>query len=115
VKDRDALRPLPEVTDGQHSGLVLFVLLYEITTLCAKLLHGVLAQKLNESLQAENAERMRAERSAREAERELQVTIDTIPAIVARHRRDGSPDFVNQTWRTYIGLSDRTMRRLSAR
>jgi PAS domain-containing protein len=115
VKDRDALRPLPEVTDGQHSGLVLFVLLYEITTLYAKLLHGVLAQKLNESLQAENAERMRAERSAREAERELQVTIDTIPAIVARHRRDGSPDFVNQTWRTYIGLSDRTMRRLSAR
>jgi PAS domain S-box-containing protein len=55
-------------------------------------------EKLNASLQTENAERMRAER-------ELQITIDTIPAIVARYRRDGSPDFVNQTWRTYTGLS----------
>ena len=62
-------------------------------------------EKLNTSLQAENAERVRAEQSIRQAERELQVTIDTIPAIVARYRRDGSPDFVNETWRTYTGLS----------
>ena len=55
-------------------------------------------EKLNTSLRAENAERMRAER-------ELQVTIDTIPALAARYRRDGSLDFVNQTWRTYTGLS----------
>jgi PAS domain-containing protein len=25
---------------------------------------------------------------------------------VTRYRRDGSPDFVNQTWRTYTGLSN---------
>ena len=39
----------------------------------------------------------------RQAERELQVTIDTIPALVVRYRRDGSPEYVNQTWRTYTG------------
>jgi PAS domain S-box-containing protein len=84
--------------------------LYEITTLYAKLLHGVLVEKLNKSLQAENVERLRAERRARQAERELRVTIDTIPAIVTRYRGDGSPDFVNQTWRTYTGLSNDSLR-----
>ncbi len=59
-------------------------------------------EKLNTSLRAENAERMRAER-------ELQVTIDTIPALAARYRRDGSLDFVNQTWRTYTGLSQESL------
>ncbi len=62
-------------------------------------------EELNASLQAENAERRRAEQTARQAERELQVTIDTIPALAARYRRDGSLDFVNQTWRDYTGLS----------
>jgi PAS domain S-box-containing protein len=41
----------------------------------------------------------------RQVERELQLTIDTIPAIVVRYRRDGSIEFLNQTWRTYTGLS----------
>jgi hypothetical protein len=45
-----------------------------------------------------------------EAERELQLTIDTFPAILARYRRDGSPDFVNQTGRTYAGLSTDSLR-----
>jgi PAS domain S-box-containing protein len=58
-----------------------------------------------QELQTENAERIRAEQVARQAERELQLTIDTIPAIAARYRADGSLDFVNQTWRTYTGLS----------
>ena len=62
-------------------------------------------ENLNKSLQAENAERKKAEQSIRQAERELQVTIDTIPALAARYRRDGSLDFVNRTWRTYTGLS----------
>jgi PAS domain S-box-containing protein len=62
-------------------------------------------ENLNTSLQAENAERKKAEQSIRQAERELQVTIDTIPALAARYRRDGSLDFVNRTWRTYTGLS----------
>ncbi|HEX4210722.1 MAG TPA: PAS domain-containing protein, partial [Candidatus Binataceae bacterium] len=62
-------------------------------------------EALNRSLQIENAERIRAEHTIRQAERELQVTIDTIPAIAARYRYDGQLDFVNQTWRTYSGLS----------
>jgi PAS domain S-box-containing protein len=58
---------------------------------------------LNKSLQIENAERTRAEQSARRAERELQITIDNIPAIVARYRPDGSRNFANQFFRTYTG------------
>jgi len=67
-------------------------------------------EKLNKALQIENAERLRAEQNIRQAQRELQVTIDTIPAIAARYRRDGSLDFVNQTWRTYTGLSQDSLR-----
>jgi len=66
-------------------------------------------EQLNKSLQTENAERIRAEQNIRQAERELQVTIDTIPALAARYRRDGSLDFVNQTWRTYTGLSQESL------
>lgn len=62
-------------------------------------------EALNRSLQIENAQRVRAEQTIRQAERELQVTIDTIPAIAARYCHDGQLDFVNQTWRTYSGLS----------
>src|SRR5262249_31503730 len=67
-------------------------------------------ENLNKSLQAENSERKKAEQSIRQAERELQVTIDTIPALAARYRRDGSLDFVNRTWRTYTGLSQDSLR-----
>jgi PAS domain S-box-containing protein len=66
-------------------------------------------EALNRSLQIENAERVRAEQTIQQAERERQVTIDTIPAIVARYRHDGQLDFVNQTWRTYTGLSQEDM------
>jgi PAS domain S-box-containing protein len=59
----------------------------------------------NKSLQNENAERKRAEQIARNAERELQVTVDTIPAIAARYDSDGRLEFVNQTWRTFTGLT----------
>jgi PAS domain S-box-containing protein len=59
---------------------------------------------LNASLQIENIERARAERMARRAEQELQTTMDNIPAIVARYRVDGSPDFVNQLFCDYTGL-----------
>jgi PAS domain S-box-containing protein len=59
----------------------------------------------NAALRAENTEKIRAEEIRRKAERELQAIIDTIPAIVARYRDDGSPDYVNQTWRTFTGLT----------
>jgi PAS domain S-box-containing protein len=67
-------------------------------------------ENVNKSLQIENAERVRAEQSIRQAERELQLTIDTIPIMAARYRPDGSLDFVNQTWRTYTGLPQESLR-----
>jgi PAS domain S-box-containing protein len=36
---------------------------------------------------------------------ELQLTIDSIPAMVVTYRPDGTPDFVNQTWSDYTGLT----------
>jgi PAS domain S-box-containing protein len=62
-------------------------------------------QRLNEALRIENAERQRAEERTRQAETELQVTIDTVPVGIARYRRDGAIDFVNQTYRSFTGLS----------
>jgi PAS domain S-box-containing protein len=56
-------------------------------------------------------ERERLRQLERQAERELQVTIDTIPALVARYRHDGSPEYVNQPWRTYTGRSQDSSRR----
>ena len=40
-----------------------------------------------------------------EARRELQLTIDTVPAMVATFQPDGGRDFVNKTWRDYFGLT----------
>ena len=62
-------------------------------------------ERINKALQAENAERKRAERQVRQAERELQVTFDTIPVLAGSYQHDGSPDFVNRAWRDYTGLS----------
>jgi PAS domain S-box-containing protein len=53
---------------------------------------------------AEDALR-RSEAALLEARRELQLIIDTIPALVVRHQADGIIDFVNETWRRYTGLS----------
>ena len=41
-------------------------------------------ERLNASLQVENTERRRAEQTIRQAERELQLTIDTIPALAGQ-------------------------------
>ena len=62
-------------------------------------------QRLNESLRRENAERKRAEEKASLAERELQLTIDTIPAMVAVYSPDGTRTFVNKRWRSYTGVA----------
>jgi K+-sensing histidine kinase KdpD len=56
-------------------------------------------ERINKALQAENAERKRAEQQVRQAERELQVTFDTIPVLAGSYQHDGSPDFVNRAWR----------------
>jgi PAS domain S-box-containing protein len=54
-------------------------------------------------------DRKRAEEKAIEAERELQLIVDTIPAPVARYGRDGSPDFANQALLTYTGLTHKSL------
>jgi PAS domain S-box-containing protein len=60
-------------------------------------------------------DRKRAEEALRQsearlaaAERELQLTIDTIPTLVATYRPDGSRIFVNRTWREYTGESSQS-------
>ena len=56
--------------------------------------------------QKRSEERLRrSEARIAAAERELQLTIDTIPTLVATYRPDGSRLFVNQTWLDYTGLS----------
>jgi PAS domain S-box-containing protein len=60
---------------------------------------------LNETLRLENVERRRAEDKRRRAEADLQLTVDTIPVLVARYASDGFMEFRNQAWRDYTGLS----------
>jgi PAS domain S-box-containing protein len=50
-------------------------------------------------------ERKRAEAKAHQQEKELQLTIDTIPAFVFRILPDGWTDFLNKRWLDYTGLS----------
>jgi PAS domain S-box-containing protein len=64
-------------------------------------LHEV--ESVNASLREENAHRQRAEAELRRSEKNLRTIIDTIPAYVARYRADGTPDFVNQTLREFVG------------
>jgi PAS domain S-box-containing protein len=53
----------------------------------------------------ERTERQRSEEKSSRMERELRVTIDTIPLSVATFEPDGSRDFVNRPWRDYTGIS----------
>ncbi len=62
-------------------------------------------QEQNDRLRAESAERSAAATNAQEAERELRLTVDTVPALIARYRADGFMDFRNKNWREYTGLS----------
>jgi PAS domain S-box-containing protein len=66
----------------------------------------VTAQELkltNEALQAENAERKRAEDALRRSEDRIRLIIDTIPTMAWSIRPDGTVDFVNQRWLEYTG------------
>jgi PAS domain S-box-containing protein len=60
---------------------------------------------VNEALRLEINERKRAEDERHRAEAELQLTVDTIPVLVARYGPDVFMAFRNQTWRKYTGLS----------
>lgn len=57
-----------------------------------------------ECAQRDSALRLSEARRA-DAERDLHLTIDTIPALVATYRPDGSRVFVNQIWLDYTGLA----------
>ena len=57
-------------------------------------------------------ERKRAEEALRQsearlvaAERDLRLTIDTIPVFVAAYQPDGTRSFVNRIWQDYMGLT----------
>jgi PAS domain S-box-containing protein len=52
-------------------------------------------------------ERKRAEERARLADRERDIVIDTIPALLWSTLPDGSSDFNNQRWLEYTGLSEK--------
>ena len=62
------------------------------------------ALDIEDRKRAEDALR-RSEAALLQTRHELQLTIDTIPALVVRHGADGIIDFVNETWRRYTGLS----------
>ena len=47
----------------------------------------------------------RSQADLAEARRELQLTIDTIPALVVTYDPDGRCNFVNRTWQDYTGLT----------
>jgi PAS domain S-box-containing protein len=48
-------------------------------------------------------ERKCAEQALRESEHKLRQIIDTIPAHVVRYQPDGAADFINQTFRDFVG------------
>ena len=50
-----------------------------------------------------------AEERIRQNERELRITLETIPAFVASTRPDGAIDFVSQDWLDYLGCSREEM------
>jgi PAS domain S-box-containing protein len=50
-----------------------------------------------------------AEERIRQNERELRITLETIPAFVASTRPDGAIDFVSQGWLDYLGCSREEM------
>jgi PAS domain S-box-containing protein len=53
--------------------------------------------------QIKSVERAPSEQNPRELERELQLTIDTIPVLIATHRPDGTRQFGNKPLRDYLG------------
>jgi PAS domain S-box-containing protein len=65
-------------------------------------------QDITERKRAETAditERVRTEEELRRNEDRLRLIIDTIPTMAWTCRPDGTPDFINQRWLDYTGLS----------
>jgi PAS domain S-box-containing protein len=59
---------------------------------------------VNEALRSEIAERKLAEEAVKQAEDRLRLIIDTIPTMAWSLRPDGTLDYCNERWRSYMGL-----------
>ncbi|HYY98718.1 MAG TPA: PAS domain-containing protein, partial [Pyrinomonadaceae bacterium] len=59
----------------------------------------------NEALKKEVAERRRAEEALAASERNLKLTVDTIPTLAWSASPDGSAEFFNQHYLDYVGLT----------
>jgi PAS domain S-box-containing protein len=62
-------------------------------------------ETVNQSLRKEIVERQRVEGELRQSEDRLRLVIDTIPQQIWSGPLDGSLDFCNLQWRSYMGLS----------
>ncbi len=62
-------------------------------------------QALNKKLVLENAERRRAEDGLRNSEERFRELADAMPQIVWAARPDGTPDYYNRGWFSFIGLA----------
>jgi PAS domain S-box-containing protein len=72
--------------------------------------HSMMAKRdrAEESLRRVTAVK-EAEEKIRQSERELRITLETIPAFVSSTRPDGAIDFVSQGWLDYLGCSREKM------
>lgn len=61
--------------------------------------------RLKEALRSQAEDRRQTEERIRQAERELQLTIDTIPVLVGTYEADGSRRAVNSPARSFTGLT----------
>jgi PAS domain S-box-containing protein len=62
-------------------------------------------EAVNQALRKEIAERERAEEAVRRSEEHLRLVIDTIPQQIWSGPADGSLDFCNAQWLSYVGLT----------
>jgi PAS domain S-box-containing protein len=62
-------------------------------------------EAVNQALRKEIAERQRAEQNVRRSEDHLRLVIDTIPQQIWSGPADGSLDFCNAQWLSYLGLT----------
>ena len=67
-------------------------------------------ETVNQELRNEIAERQRAEQNVRRSEDHLRLVIDTIPQQIWSGPADGSLDFCNAQWLSYMGLTQEEAR-----
>src|ERR1700730_11050525 len=67
-------------------------------------------EAVNQALRKEIAERQRAEEDMRRSEDQLRLAIDTIPQQIWSGPADGSLDFCNAQWLSYMGLTQEEAR-----